>query len=154
MLRFTPLLLAMLLPAAPAVAEIYQWKDADGKVHFTDQPPANQKSNTVNIRTAPTSDAPAAAPAATATESPLERQKKLLKVMDEERAAKAEKDKKASGERQKRQMDCARLKDQQRQFAQGGRYYTVDSKGERIYKNDDEIAQQREKVNDALKKCR
>ena len=40
------------------------------------------------------------------------------------------------------------------QFAQGGRYYTVDSKGERIYKNDDEIAKQREKVNNALKKCR
>lgn len=152
MLRFTPLLLAMLL-AAPAVAEIYQWKDADGKVHFTDQPPANQKSNTVDIRTAPTSGTPSAS-APASTESPLERQKKLLKVMDEERAAKAEKDKKANDERQKRQMDCARLKDQQRQFAQGGRFYTVDSKGERIYKNDDEIAKQREKVNDAVKKCR
>ena len=163
MLRFTPFLLVMLL-AAPAVAEIYQWKDADGNVHFTDQPPVNQKSDTVNIRTAPASGAPASsAPAsaataastpAAATESPQERQKKMLKIMDEDRAAKNEAAKKTGDEQRKRQMDCARLKDQQRQFAQGGRYYTVDSKGERIYKNDDEIAKQREKVNNALKKCR
>ena len=158
MFRFTPFLLVMLL-AAPAVAEIYQWKDADGNVHFTDQPPVNQKSDTVNIRTAPVSGAPAsaataaAAPAA-ATESPQERQKKMLKIMDEDRAAKNEAAKKTGDEQRKRQMDCARLKAQQRQFAQGGRYYTVDAKGERIYKNDDEIAKQREQVNNALKKCR
>ena len=106
----------------------------------------------MDIRTQPPGTPPAAAPVN--TDSPLERQRKMLKVLDEDKAAKAEAAQKAAEEKQKRQMECARLKDQQRQFAQGGRFYTIDANGERIYKNDDEIMKQREQVNKALQSCR
>lgn len=38
MMRWMPLTLALML-ALPAQAEIFKWVDADGKVHYTDQPP-------------------------------------------------------------------------------------------------------------------
>ena len=144
--------LLLLLAASVAQAEVYKWVDANGNAHYTDKPPANQKTQTVDIRTQPSGTPPAAAPAN--TDSPLERQRKMLKVLDEDKAAKAEAAQKAAEEKQKRQMECARLKDQQRQFAQGGRFYTIDANGERIYKNDDEIMKQREQVNKALQSCR
>ena len=144
--------LLLLLAASAAQAEVYKWVDANGNAHYTDKPPANQKTQTVDIRTQPSGTSPAAAPAN--TDSPLERQRKMLKVLDEDKAAKAEAAQKAAEEKQKRQMECARLKDQQRQFAQGGRFYTIDANGERIYKNDDEIMKQREQVNKALQSCR
>ncbi|GAB4058925.1 DUF4124 domain-containing protein [Uliginosibacterium sediminicola] len=67
-------LLSMLL-AASAGAQIYSWKDASGRMHFSDQPPPD---NTTPIKAPPSkgpkyaplsSSAPAASPVANATQS-------------------------------------------------------------------------------------
>ncbi|MCG8393838.1 MAG: DUF4124 domain-containing protein [Pseudomonadales bacterium] len=47
------LYLAALLVALPAHAEIYQWRDADGKLHFGDRPPQQADSEKVVTRTTP-----------------------------------------------------------------------------------------------------
>ena len=42
MMRIRAIILAALplaLASAAGVAQVYQWVDAEGKVHFTDQPP-------------------------------------------------------------------------------------------------------------------
>ncbi len=44
--RLLPLLLIPAL-AAPAAAELYQWTDDNGKVHFSDQQPANGKARAI-----------------------------------------------------------------------------------------------------------
>ena len=50
MLRFLYLLLALvILPFASALAEIYQWTDAQGQTHFGDRPPASSKAKKVQI---------------------------------------------------------------------------------------------------------
>lgn len=41
------LLVITLVLAAPAVAEIYQWRDAQGQVHYSDAPPAGANARTV-----------------------------------------------------------------------------------------------------------
>ncbi|WP_432719411.1 glutaredoxin family protein [Jeongeupia wiesaeckerbachi] len=49
MLRLT-VVLATLLLSLPACAKVYQWRDADGQVHYSDQPPAGQSSRERTIR--------------------------------------------------------------------------------------------------------
>lgn len=64
-------LLALMLPALASAqsgkATIYKWTDADGKVHFSQQPPPDQTAN-VEVqrknRTEPAGDGTAVAPAA------------------------------------------------------------------------------------------
>lgn len=60
-MRVLPVLclcLPCVLLAPPATAEMYKWTDAQGRVHFGDQPPAGQKKITTLAAPAP---APAAA---------------------------------------------------------------------------------------------
>ncbi len=46
----TLLTLAVMLPFLPAQAEIYQWRDANGKLHFGDRPPGEQPVDVVTPR--------------------------------------------------------------------------------------------------------
>lgn len=152
MVRFIPAAMAALCLAMPAHAQIYQWKDADGKVHFTDKPPANQKTRTIDIKTPPTgsgSQDRAPAPAATAQE----RQKKMIQVLDEDRKAKQEARAKQEEEDQKQVQRCGHLRDAQRSYARGGRVYTLNEDGERVYKTDEEISDDRERIDQELKEC-
>ena len=151
-MKSRPLLpLLLLLPLTCAHAEVYKWTDAQGNVHFTDQPSAAGKAETLNIKTQPHSGD---TPSPPSPADSLERQKKLLQTMDKERVQKAAEQKKQNEEKQKRQLECARLKDEQRRFAQGGRFYEVMPNGERKYKSDEEITRRREEVNRAVDKCR
>lgn len=43
-------ILLLLLSANAAGAEIHKWRDADGKLHFGDQPPANADSQRVEVK--------------------------------------------------------------------------------------------------------
>jgi Domain of unknown function (DUF4124) len=56
----------ILSPAAPSRAEIYQWEDAQGTMHFTDDvttiPSQYRKGSTLLIREAPSSISPTPAP--------------------------------------------------------------------------------------------
>ncbi|AOY00270.1 DUF4124 domain-containing protein [Jeongeupia sp. USM3] len=45
-----PIAVAALLLSLTASAKVYQWRDADGQVHYTDQPPAGQTSRERTIR--------------------------------------------------------------------------------------------------------
>ncbi|HEX7403360.1 MAG TPA: DUF4124 domain-containing protein, partial [Usitatibacter sp.] len=55
------LVLALALAAAPlASAQMYKYIDKDGKTVYTDQPPVNIDTKTLNIQTGTTSAPPAA----------------------------------------------------------------------------------------------
>jgi hypothetical protein len=149
MSRRTALAVALLGLSTLAHAEIYQWRDADGKLQFGDKPPANQKAQTLDIRSAPAAESPPPP-----EESAVNRQRKLLQTMDEEKAVKAEQQQKQQEARQKLEKNCAMLREQQRLYNEGGRFYNLDKKGERQYHTDAEIDQQHAAVNKALEKCR
>ena len=44
------ILLFFALLMQPSHAQIYKWKDANGKVHFSDKKPANKKSENIHLK--------------------------------------------------------------------------------------------------------
>lgn len=135
------IMLALLLAASPAMAELYKWTDAQGRVHFTDRKPA--EGGKVETLKTPQARNPGGreAAAAAATVSPqsqqnlLDRQKRMADILAQEReqqeAAIARK-KKEEAERLKK---CHEARDY-RKNAEGSRLYDIDQKGERIYMDD------------------
>ncbi|WP_169307341.1 DUF4124 domain-containing protein [Chitiniphilus eburneus] len=59
-MKKTMMLVLMCGVAAFASAEIYKWKDADGRVHYSDTPPPGQnKAQVINTKELPVSSLPA-----------------------------------------------------------------------------------------------
>lgn len=143
--RALPLAACLILAAAPAAAEIYKWTDADGKVHFSDQPPPPNVKAPVNVkprRSAATPSAPAqdAAPAAGAPKTYVEQEAEFRK-RQVEAAEKAEAEKKAAELAAEKQRNCSRAKAQLASL-QSGRITRANAAGEREYLSDAEIAQE------------
>ncbi len=44
------LLLAMLIASAPAGAGVYKWTDAQGRVHYSDDPPPEAKAQQIKVK--------------------------------------------------------------------------------------------------------
>ncbi len=92
-MRF-PLLAMLLLLAGPSLAAetytTYKWKDDDGRIHYTQQPPNGRPYETIKNRIAPTDAAAAVKPAAPAAKTD----------------ANAPKDAAAKGEAEKDRRNC------------------------------------------------
>lgn len=133
----TPLLvLAALLLPLPATAQIYQWKDASGKVHYSDQlPPATAKQE----RTLTPRRSPAAAAAPPVADSIQEHEAafKQRQVEQEEARAQQDKDNAAANERKR---NCEMALGNLRNLEMGGRQVRFDPQtGERVYLSDAEV---------------
>lgn len=72
-MKASKLLLMMTLVAVSATAQVYKWKDAQGRIHYSDVPPSASQANSevVNTRNTPVSsvETPKAPPIA-ATKPP------------------------------------------------------------------------------------
>lgn len=110
-----PLLLLAVLWPLPALAEVYRWVDEDGRVHFTDRPPAGE-GETVDIAPPPSE----AAPARPASAPDRDRLLRMYERQRQERkAAKAE-----QAEREREiARECARLEQTLRRYLAGGPLY-------------------------------
>ena len=127
----------LLLPLA-ALAQIYQWKDAEGKVQYSDQPPpaAARQERTVAPRAAP---AVSAAPAPARSQQDQEAAFRQRQVEQEESKAAREKENAAAEERKR---NCEMAQGNLRNLQVGGRHVRYDAKtGERVYLSEDEISQ-------------
>ena len=146
--------LAILALALPAWGELYKWIDANGKVHYSDQPPpANAKPQKAPPapRTPARAPAPvaegqpaegqataAAAPASapkTAAEQEMEFRKRRVEAAEAE--AKAKKDAEAAAEKQR---NCQQAKSRVAVLQTGGRITKSSPNGEQTYLGDNEIA--------------
>jgi hypothetical protein len=151
------LLLAMIIGtgfvALPAAAQTYKWTDADGKVHYSDQPPpANAKEQATIKPPKPSASAPTAATVPTDKGAPAAKAKtyveqeadfKKRQVEAAEREA-AERKKAAEAEQNKQNCEQARL--QLKSLQSGGRQTRTNAQGEREYLNDAQIAQDIERA--------
>jgi len=146
------LLAAAMSLAAAAHAQVYKCVDANGKTVYSQVPcPSGEKSKVLK-KDAPA--APAAAPSTAAKDakkdksgplSPAEADMEFRKRQQEK--AKADKeaaDKSAQASQQ--QENCQNARSSLAQYEQGGRISKVDEKGERYYLDDNQIAQEREKM--------
>ena len=121
-----------------AMAQLYKYVDKDGKTVYTDQPPATVDPKEMKVQSAPT---PGSAP----EKAPLEREKDQAKA----KAKGAEESKKAeqlAKEAAAKQERCQSATDRYRSFADGGRVYKYDEKGERVYMEEAEMASERDKA--------
>lgn len=129
--------------AAPAAAEMYRWVDAQGKVHYSDQPPdvKSKSSKTLNIPNQPT--APAAESSKSWQEKELDYKKRQAAATESETKKKKEaEDAKAKAE------NCDKSKKALKALEEGGRINTYDDKGNRSVMDD---AQRAKAMDDAKK---
>lgn len=123
--------LALVFLATAAGADVYTWKDASGKIHYSDAPPPGVDARRVG---------PAAAPPAAAGEqkrSLAEREAEFRKrrAESEEQRAKADKEK-ADAERRAKACEDARR--QLTALESGQRVARYSESGERVFLDDSE----------------
>ena len=148
MIRRTVIAIA-LFAALPALAQIYSWKDKDGKVHYGDTPPSTGEVN--QIRGAPAAKpAPAPAPESTgapgATDTPTAQEPsrpptlaEREQAFRERRAAEAEAQAKAAEEATRdaeRERFCEQARNQLGALESGQRVSRFNAAGEREFLDD------------------
>ncbi|MCK9261431.1 MAG: DUF4124 domain-containing protein [Azoarcus sp.] len=144
MMRSTLVLIA-LLTALPVSAEIYSWKDKDGKVNFSDVPPPTGEVKT--LREAP------ARPPLTEKSGEAEAQPKTLAEKElafrQRRAAEAEAKAQAEKEQSEaadRARACEDTRNQLAALKSGQRIARFNSAGEREMLNDADRAKEIERM--------
>jgi len=149
------LLILLVLASANAFAGLSKWVDADGKVHYSDQPPpANVKAKTLRV----TSDAaaPASAGGAAAASAPAapktvaEREAELKKAQQAKKEA-ADRVAQEQARIDAEKANCAAAQQQLRILQEGMRMMDVDANGERYYLNDEQRQQRIEKAQQDIK---
>ena len=141
------LLILLMLAGANAFAGLNKWVDADGKVHYSDQPPpANVKATTLRA----TSDAAAPASAPAAPKTIAEREAELKKAQQAEREN-ADKVAKEQARIETEKANCEAAQQNLRTLQEGVRMVEIDAKGERSYLDDDQRRQRIEKAQQDVK---
>ena len=140
--------------AAAAGAQTYKWKDAEGKVHYSDQPPPANIKEPVTVKprkgsapAAPTekaatpADKAAPAKAKTYIEQEAELKKRQVETAEREAA-----EKKKAEEAAEKKRNCDQALAQVKSLQSGGRVTRANANGEREYLNDAQIAQEIERA--------
>jgi hypothetical protein len=163
----------LLVSSAAAQAQAYKWKDANGRIVYSDQapprgtpaanilkapkgfaaPPAAEPPTGAAAATDPAGAKPAAAtPAAAAPKAPMstaEREADFRKRQAESRKKTQDEEKKAAEESQ-RQAQCNSLKQNLASLESGQRISRTDSNGERVFIDDAERARDIQKARQDL----
>lgn len=139
---------AVLLATTAVNAQIYEWKDENGKTVFSDQPPAGKARLQRKI------DAEAPAPSTAPQKTTADREMDFRKRAQEsqERAAKAEKEQAAAADKKE---NCEKSRRYLQSLESGERIALRDDKGERYFMEDaqrqQEIAKARNTMQAACK---
>lgn len=127
--RAATLIALTLIVAQPALcqAQVYSWKDANGKVHYGSQPPAGQSVETRKL---------APAPAATADEEAARKANAEKQMAEREKQQKAQEGAKKTQEDQAnakvREENCRQAKANLASIDSGQTRFIMDAKGERM----------------------
>ena len=126
-----------LLLASPVYAEIYRWTDANGKVHFSDQPFGKQQVEKVEVK-----------PQTVAKPDPeleayRQQTREQLRIAEEERRAQQAV---AQNQRDVSPQQCASARDELQASMASSLHYDLDKNGNRVYSSSEEIEAYREKI--------
>ncbi len=147
----------MLLPGVALATDVYKWKDADGRIRYSDAPPQGKipYDKVIGRKVAPApatapvsegaeSTAPAAKPAAavSAADKELEAKKRKAEAENLKKKEQAKLD-----EAKLREENCKTAKSNMQNYKQGGRMYKINEKGEREYLDDKAISEGLDKAN-------
>lgn len=147
-----------------AHAQLYQWRDTNGKMVFSDTPPPPgiPSGNIIKSPKSRAAPPPASAPTAAGGEGaggpakgaqpPASAQKSVadreaeFKKRQAEAAERAAKEKEAADAEERRQARCRELRSGLAQIESGGRIRTINEKGEPVFMEDAERAQRGEQL--------
>lgn len=137
----------LLACSGPALAQQYKWVDPDGKVRYGDVPPPGVKAQRMKP---PASGPSPSAPAASKGEKPLSPEAAYRKRQED---AQKERDKGAQSEQEvsAKRENCTRAQESLRTLESGQRIARTDSKGERYYLEDAQIAQETNRARQLVK---
>jgi hypothetical protein len=124
-MRLAALSALLLLPLV-AVAQVYTWKDASGKMHYADQPPADRSLDSRRLKPSlGTSD-----DVATASKAATDKRQDAAKQASEskDKAAKAEQEREADAIRQE---NCSRARQNLSGIESGQIRFRMTASGER-----------------------
>lgn len=136
--------------ATPALAQTYKWKDAEGKIHYSDQPPP---PNVKDLTVAPRKQAAPATPPAkgeaptkakTYAEQEAEFRKRQVEQAEREAAQK-----KLADEAAEKKRNCDQVRGQLKSLQAGVRITQTNANGEREYMSDAQISQEVERLKKA-----
>jgi len=145
MKRLLPFITLSLI-ALNAHAGLNKWVDAEGKVHYSDTPPPEVKTESVrNISTKGQNETPASYSPKTVAEREADLKKSKL---DKEESVQKKSQENAQAEAKKQNCEAARQN--ARAIEEGGRLVTYDANGERSYLDDDARAQRLEEARKAI----
>lgn len=141
-IRFV-LALALIAAASVATAAVYTWKDASGRVHFSDTPPPNSDAKSVKGASGGTvSEAETSQPAAkTWQEKEQESRQKKAEQAQAEEKKKADQARAAEKERY-----CASLRKNIAMLERGGRVGSPNENGEFEFYTDEQMAAKAEQA--------
>lgn len=107
-----------------AMAQVYKWTDANGRVHFSDAAPPDQKVDTLDLPEVERS------PAQEVSDTDyLERQRKLSRVLEEERLEKEKVKAQAKAEAEKKKAYCERFRNRLARLDASSLVYTENKDG-------------------------
>jgi hypothetical protein len=144
----------MLCLSLPAFAQMYKWVDSNGKVQYSDKPPpGNIKGE--KLREPATAPAPAAAAtgeskgkgeakkdAAKTGPKTLAEQEQAFRKRQLDAAKAQEEEAKKQAEARDKAENCSRARSAVANMQMGGRQMRTDEKGERVYLDEQQIAQE------------
>ncbi len=136
-------ILLLTLVIAPVNAGVYKWTDKDGNVHFGDRPANPDSAVEINIRTDNKTGV-------TNSSGNKKEREYLLKKIDEEKQADAEKRKNQYAEEKQRKQRCNYFKSRYQSHIQSSRTYRTSPDGERYYLSDKERAARKKKFSDGI----
>jgi len=153
----TALLLAIVVAATSGAAigaQTYKWTDAEGKVHYSDQPPPANIKEPTTVKT-PRQSAPAAPSAPNAKGAPPPKAKTYteqeadFKKRQVETAEREAAEKKKADEAAERKQTCTQVRAQLKGLQAGGRLTQTNAQGEREYMSDAQIGQEIDRLKKA-----
>ena len=138
-MRRTALLVAAFSLALPAGAQIYQWKDENGKTVISDKPPVGYVRQQKRVESAPVA-------AGSAGQKSLGDRDMEFRKRQKEAQELSEKSKKEEASTSEKQENCGKANRQLQMLESGERIALRDGKGERYFMEDAQREQEIGKV--------
>lgn len=152
------LALALIAPGTQAADQVYRWVDAQGVVHYGDQPPEGIKATLVGVKPNTVqiaSPEPASRPATGDEAADPEAGEAALSYAEQSRRERAEKRRQQQEEARKLQAECAVMQRQKDWVEPNPRVIVEDEEGNPRRLDDDERLKLLEEANAFLEKnCR
>lgn len=133
-MRVTLIVLLVLALPSLAMAQIYRWVDAQGKVHFEARP--RPGAEPVEIR-------PQVVERDQVTR---EREARSERFFEARRQERQQADQAMREQRAQRERACRQWREELASLSRGGRYFRTDAKGERVYYSDEEVGAARQQL--------